>query len=149
MKKGNPIPHEHRVMRFVSANKCIRDENNTPIAFFSEAFKPRPSDNKKLSVSWVEHYSSDSGLEIQDAANGLRANLKYNYSNCAFAVGKVKKITETAQSCSSPVIIICDKNNNNPSHTLVRPIDPDDASLLDALASDAFELLLNKDIPEL
>ena len=146
MNKGSKLPEDNHVVRHIPYKKLIKDENDKVIGFFAEAFKPRPSDNKDLSVNRIEYFVSDDHTSsVHLSVQHLRSQRNIS-KNSAFGIGNVGNIKKLCQEHGSPVRIVFIGDDGNPSHSLIRDITPEDDSLLDILATNAFELIRNQDI---
>lgn len=148
MNKGAKLSNEHHVVRHVASKKLIKDDNENVIGFFPEAFAPRPVDLNALSVNWLEYFDGDYAPNVCQSIQLLRQTRGVTKnSKCAFGIGNVAIIKKISQENGSPVRIVFDGHVINPAHSLIRDLAPEDTSLLEALSTDVFELILNSDIP--
>lgn len=154
MKKvpGKDLPDSDHVVRHVPWGRLLRDEDDNVVGVLGEAFAPRPADNSALSVNWLEFYDGDWKTRLDTTVNAFRANRKLDGKKVglqsAFAIGNVAKIKSICGVSSRGVRIVFAPSRNNPSHSVIRNIPPDDMTLLDTLATEGLVALVrNSDIP--
>jgi len=70
-------------------------------------------------------------------------------SQSAFAIGQVGTVKEVSLARGFKVRVIYEPEDNNASHAGIRRLPPNDMSLMDALAVEAFtEMVMDADIPK-
>jgi hypothetical protein len=147
LNKGAKLPDGHHVIRHVPSKKLIKDDNDIAIGFFPEAFAPRPADQNSLSVNWLEYFEGKHAKNLSQSIQLLRQTRDIGKnSKCAFGVGNVAHIKQISQDNGSLVRIVFDGHKINPAHSLIRDLAPEDATLLEVLSTEVFELVLNSDI---
>jgi hypothetical protein len=147
MNKGAKLDDSHHVLRHVPSKKLIKDEDDNIIGFFPEAFAPRPSDTNGVSVNWIEYFNETHEDNLLKSIQLFR-NMRKISRNSAFGVGNVEKIKKTVEDHNRKIRIVFDGHENNPSHSLIRDLTTDDLLLLETLATNAFDLILNNNISD-
>src|SRR3954468_6312551 len=90
------IADKHHVLRFVSANKLRRDEDDTVLGCTYEAFRLREGE-QYLSAAWIEYFSGDRQNQIKQAAAAIGTGVKVSRRS-GFALGNAGKIRETCSA---------------------------------------------------
>jgi hypothetical protein len=152
MKKGNPLADEDHVVRHVPYQRLARDSNDVVFGILAAALEVRPQDNNQLSVNWLEFYDGAHSDRIADLVRAFRASREAEGSTVGgksgFAVANVGKVKQIGENADRRLRIVFSPSKGNPSHSLIQPLHADEASLLEALASEAFtELVINSNIP--
>jgi hypothetical protein len=147
MAKGDALPEEHHVTRwikpkFVGKNDdgtVILDASGRPDAIFPDAFKLR-DDEDTLSVTWLERFGSSLADQLPAAAEAVRASTNSGQlkSSSAFAVGNVGKIKGTAADNGFKIRVVEDPEGENPGHSEVRRYPRDADELFQTLAESVF-----------
>jgi hypothetical protein len=147
--KGQNLPDEDHVIRYVPWGRLRKDEDDNVIGFLPQAFELREGE-LYLSVNWLEYHEGDRDTQIRLSVWAIRGEFERPLgAKSGFAIGNVAKVKQTCQAAGSRVRIVHEPVTNNPGHAAVRRLPRDDMSLLDALATDAFtEAVNNSDIPD-
>jgi hypothetical protein len=75
MKKGQKLPPDHHVVRYVPWSKLRRDENDNVLGVLGEAFRRR-DEEKALSATWLEYFSGDRDAQVTGAVQTVVQVLK-------------------------------------------------------------------------
>jgi hypothetical protein len=144
-KNGFKLPDGDHVMRHVPWSKLRKDENDKVLGFLPQAFKLR-SEEKSLSVNWLEIFDGGHDARAKQTIHELRA-AKSIGKKSAFGIGNVGNIKTICKTNGATVKIVYAPTHGNSSHSEMRDLPSDDLSILEALATDAFaELVHNADI---
>jgi hypothetical protein len=156
LKKNDPLPDGDRVVRNVPWKKLLKDEDDNllggflPIAFELRSDDTSPSGlEESLSVNWLEYFP-DAETRIRDCVWAMRKARKLG-SKSAFAVGQVGAVKQVCLARSFKVRVIYEPEDGNLSHAGIRRLPPNDLSLMDALATEAFpptDMVMNSEIPK-
>ncbi|MFK5978692.1 MAG: hypothetical protein QM488_07380 [Rhizobiaceae bacterium] len=146
MKKGERIPIEHNVVRYISFSKLRKDENDVVVGILGTAFQLREQE-KYLSTTYLEHFSAPKTQQVISAVHAIRASDLKVGGKAGFAIGMVSDIQGTCLSRNHKIRIISEPENDNKAHVAIRQFPTDDSELLELLSADAWsELVLNKDV---
>jgi hypothetical protein len=141
--KGQKLPPDEHVVRYVPWSKLRKDENDNVLGILGEAFKLRP-DEKALSTTWLEYFYGDRVSQIVASVRAIRASHLKPGGKSGFAIGNVGAITAPCADRKHKIRIVHDPKNDNKAHTSVRQFPREDILLLELLAADAWsELVLN------
>ncbi len=155
LKKNDPLPDKDRIVRNVPWKRLLRDDEENVLGFLGIAFELRRNETtstgfeQSLSVNWLEYFT-DPETRIRDCVWAMRKARKLG-SKSAFAVGQVGKVKQVCLERGLKVRVIYEPEDGNLSHAGIRRLPPNDLSLMDALATEAFasaEMVLNSDIPK-
>lgn len=153
IKKFDNLPDEDKVIRNVPWKKLRRDEDENVIGLLPIAFELRPDKEsstgweESLSVNWAGYFV-DPETSVRDCIWAMR-RARPPGGKSAFAIGKVGVIKQVCSARGSRVRVIYEPEQGNPSHAGIRRLPPNDLSLMDALAAEAFaEMVMNGDIPQ-
>jgi hypothetical protein len=146
--KGQNLPDEDHVIRYVSWARLRKDEDENVLGFLPQAFELR-DDETYLSVNWVEYHEGDREAQVRLSIWAIRDSFKKPLgAKSAFAIGQVAKVKEICQAAGSRVRVVHEPEGDNPGHSAIRQMARDNQGLLDALAADAFaEKMNNADVP--
>ena len=139
--KGDNLPPEHHVIRYVPFGKLRKDENQTPIGIEYTAFLRRDDDDS-LSVTWQEYFAGDQLTQITAAVRAIRASNLKPGGKSGFAIGNVATITAACTERRHKIRIIHWPEDDNKAHVDVRQIPRDDLELLEHLAASAWSTLV-------
>lgn len=152
ISKGSNLPNDDHVMRYVPWSKLRRDEDDNVLGFLSEAFKLREGE-ESLSLNWLEYFSGTRDDRVRQSVEMFRRARQVGVKS-AYGVANVKRIKEVCAASGARVRVVYepeeakDGKPPNPAHSEIRYLPPDDMSLLEALASQAFaELVSNSKVP--
>ena len=141
--KGQSLPDDDHVMRYVSWAKLLRDEDDNVLGFLPQAFELKP-DEESLSVNWLEVFGGDHESNKKQAVKAFRASSLTIGKKSGFGIANVRLIKEICKSSGALVRIVYAPEPGNLAHSLIHKIPRNEFALLEALASEAFtELLLN------
>lgn len=144
--KGQKIPAEHHIVRYVPWSKLRKDENDNVLGVLGEAFLLRPNE-QSLSTTWLEYFPGDRTSQITSAVKAIRASNLSPGGRSGFAIGKVQAITDACANHKHKIRIIHEPEADNKAHASVRRFPRDDQELLELLAIESWsELVLNKDV---
>lgn len=150
--RGQQLPGDHHILRRVSWARLRRDADGEVIGCLPQAFELRENE-QDLSANWLEYHDGVTHaarigqcvVELRSAS--LRGGTKIG-PKCGFAVACVRKAKEVCGGLRKQVRIVY-APSHIASHAVIKNLPRDDASLLDAFATEAFtEMVMNKDIPE-
>jgi hypothetical protein len=144
-KKGYLLPDDNHVIRYVSPNRLIKDDDGNVLGVFPQAFALRPNEEAP-SVNWLEHFEGDYDARIKQTVHELRAAISVK-GKSAFGVAVVGNIKEICKKNGTAVRIVYDPRKSIESHAEIRNFPRDDLSLLEDLANGALcQLIANADI---
>ncbi|KAB2849974.1 MAG: hypothetical protein F9K44_06295 [Hyphomicrobiaceae bacterium] len=144
--KGQKIPPEHHVVRYVPWGKLRKDENDNVLGVLGEAFRLRPNESA-LSTTWLEYFAGNRSTRVTAAIKAIRASNLKPGGKSGFAVGNVAAITTTCANRHHKIRIVHEPENDNQAHTSVRRFPREDPELLELLAIGAWsELALNTNV---
>jgi hypothetical protein len=152
-KRNDPLPDEDRVVRNVPWTRLLKDEDDNVLGFLPIAFELKPDETtpsgleQSLSVNWLEYFT-EPATRIRDCVWAMRKARKLG-TKSAFAVGQVGSVKQVCLASGFKVRVIYEPEDGNPSHAGIRRLPPNDLSLMDALATEAFpstEIVMNSDI---
>lgn len=155
LKKNDPLPDEDRIVRNVPLKRLLTDEDGNVLGFLGIAFELRHDNNtstgfeQSLSVNWLEYFK-DPETRIRDCVWAMRKARNLG-SKSAFAIGQVGSVKQVCSARGFKVRVIYEPEDGNLSHAGIRRLPPNDLSLMDALATEAFlssEMVMNSDIPK-
>ena len=147
ISKGSNLPDEDHVMRYVPWARLRKDEDDNVVGFLPQAFELRKGE-ESLSVSWLEYFNGDRNQRIRESVNMFRKTREIG-ARSAYAIGNVLRIKEVCSAKGARVRVVCDPLKENPAHSEIRRLPPNDLGLLDALATQAFvDLVRNAGVPE-
>jgi hypothetical protein len=145
--KGQKLPPEHHIVRYVPWSKLRKDEDDHVLGVLGEAFKLRPSD-KVLSTTWLQYFASPRAAQIRAAVCAIRASKLKPGGKSGFAVGNVAAITAVCADRGHKIRIVHEPEDDNKAHTSVRQFPREDMELLELLAAVAWsELVCNSEVP--
>lgn len=140
-------------MRYVPWSKLRKDEDDNVLGFNPQAFQLRQNDGfpngweESLSVNWVEYFKNPE-TQVRDCVWAMRKTRTAG-TKSAFAVGNVGKIKQICLNRGFKVRVLHEPTDNDPAHAAIRRLPPDDLTLLEALAEDAFtDMIRNTALPE-
>jgi hypothetical protein len=131
-----PLPLDHHVLRYVRKRLLRRDEDDNPIGVLPHAFQRRPGEGY-LSVTWIQHFSSDYEAGFRSSVNAMRSQLTVKPAD-GFTCGQVGSITTICSGRNCRVRILHEPEESNSGHSAWRGLDDNDMELLGQLADDAF-----------
>jgi hypothetical protein len=145
--KGQTIPSEHHIVRYIPWSKLRKDENDDVLGVLGVAFQPRLGE-KALSATWLEYFPGEREVQITAVVHAVRASDLKPGAKSGFAIGKVVVITAACANRGHKVRIVHEPRVDNKAHVGVRRMPRDDAELLEILAAEEWaELVLNSEIP--
>ncbi|MGO9485155.1 MAG: hypothetical protein ACLPX9_11310 [Rhodomicrobium sp.] len=139
--KGQKIPPEHHVVRYVPWSKLRKDENDNVLGVLGEAFKLRP-DEKSLSTTWLEYFAGDRSTQVTAAVKAIRASNLKPGGKSGFAIGNVESVASACADRKHKIRVIHEPEDDNEAHTSVRRFPRDDPELLELLAAGAWSYLV-------
>ena len=104
IKRGNSLPGQDHIMRYVPPARLRRDEDGNVLGILPQAFAHR-NDEDFLSVNWLEHFKKDKASNLRDCVDAQRATLNVG-KNCVYAVAmvdKVKLVCVKAKTCEDRI----------------------------------------------
>ena len=154
LKKNEPLPDEDRVVRNVPWKKLLKDEDDNLLGgALGVAFELRQNANsstgfeESLSVNWLEYFT-DPATQIRDCIWAMRKARDCG-GKSAFVIGQVGTVKQVPLARGFRVRVIYEPEDDNLSHAGIRRLPPNDMSLMEALAAEAFtETVMNYDIPK-
>ena len=146
LNNGAKLPDQDHVLRHVPTKRLITDDDGNIIGMFPEAMTPRPQDNKALSVNWLEYHKADHDTNLVSTINLIRSvRTIAPSSKCGYALYNVQQLKELAQSIS-PLKVVYNGNDPNFSHSQIKNVSPEDATLLDLLCESTLAIIPNENI---
>lgn len=146
VNKGQQLPDDHHVMRFVPWNRLRKDEDDNVLGFLPQAFQLRDGEDA-LSVNWLEHFDGDRQQQVNKSVHAFRNSVQVGKKS-AFGIARVKTVKDTCRASDVSVRIVFAPSHSNSAHSLIKHLPRDDLQLLDDLAADAFtELVHNNSVP--
>lgn len=142
------LSDEDEVVRYVSAAKIRRDENDNVLGINPQAFEMKPKEKPMsvISVTHLNHFLGSRDEQIKSAINVMRTNLKTS-KRSGYAVGKVGLIKNAFNQSERKIRIVYAPSKSNCAHSQIRRFSDDDLKLLELLASDVWsELVLEIDV---
>lgn len=140
IKRGNSLPGQDHIMRYVPPARLRRDEDNNVLGILPHAFSYRDQENY-LSVNWLEYFKNDKASNLRDCVDVQRATLKVA-KNCVYAVAVVDKVMQVCVKKQKPVRIVYHPTNGNVAHSAFHVQHNDDLNVLSDLARE-FEKDMN------
>ena len=145
--KGQKLPLEDHIVRFVSPSRLRRDENNAVVGILPTAFELRPED-EGLSVTWLEYFAGDRDQKIASTIRAIRASAIKVSQNSGFAIGNVGAIANTVADRGYKIRIIHMPVGDNKAHAEIRQFPRNELELLERLAATVWsEFVLNTHVP--
>lgn len=148
LKRRDKIPDCNHIIRYISPNKFIRDENLEVIGISWEAFKIKEPE-EGLSVSWLEYFSGNRSAQESAAIKGLRNSKLVVQKKSGFAIGKIHDIVQKCNYSKSTkeTHVIYLPSTDNAAHSEVKNM-PYNNSVLEYLAAEIWNnIIMNIDIP--
>ena len=133
---GSKLPPDDHVVRYVRGRLIHKDDDDNVLGIFPQALELRPSE-QFLSVTWLEHFSSDYEQGLSKSAEAIRRQLNVRRKD-GFAVGGVGQIHQICSDFDIRVRILHEPEQENSGHSALRGLPRDDMRLLDLLAAEAF-----------
>jgi hypothetical protein len=143
------LEDEHNVMRHVSYQRLLKNEDGDPVGeFLPEAFELKEDENG-LSVNWLECFGGDMSSNIKESIDVFRRTRRIGKSSAygVASVGVIQKIC--TEFGFVKVRVLHDPEDDNESHTLIIRLPTfDNIKLYQSLAKNAFgECIYEKDFP--
>ena len=144
--KGQKLPPEHHVVRYVPWSKLRKDENDNVLGVLGEAFRLRETE-KGLSVTWLEYFEGDRPAQVIKSVKAIRASNLRPGGKSGFAIGEIAAVTTACAERKHKIRVVHEPEDDNKAHASVRRLPRDDLELLELLATTAWsELVLNADV---
>lgn len=144
--KGQRLPPEDHILRFVPFGRLRKDENDNILGVLGVAFKLRDGE-RYLSATWLEYFPGVRNERIKAAVWAIRASDLAPGGKSGFAIGNVGAILSVCADRKHKIRIIHEPADDNKAHVAVRQMPRDDADLLEILAAETWsELVLNREI---
>lgn len=129
--KGNPIPDDDHISRYVSGSKIANGRIS------GTAFQLRPNEDA-LSVNWLEYFGlGDRNAEIQkirdvfiEKGRTLQAEAKFT----VLKVGETKKYVRQESKDNRVLSVLHDPLDNDASHTGIYNVPREDPAVGDMIA---------------
>lgn len=142
------LPNEDHVVRYISKNKILRDEDGNVLGVLPQAFALRELESN-LSVNWLEYFKkNDRSENVKALVENMRQNI--DVKKGAFAIANVAKIIEAAnqRQFNQVKVVHSPQKPNNLSHSsIIRMPQNNDDELMLLLSVNVFsEVVQNKDI---
>lgn len=144
------IPDSDHVLRYAGQNRLQLDDSGHPLALAPAAFKLRPEDNGKLSVTWLEYFHHCGPPRGHDAVVAFRQSMSNRLGRkSAFGIANVGRLRSELGAVGKRIRILEEPTDDNPGHAVVTGYSNDEEELLELLATSVFtELLPNSEVPE-
>ena len=148
MSKITIIPDNNHVTRYVPYKKQKRNFQTEALeGILGDAFSLRPKDNGAASVTWIEYFGVLSDISAKAAFDAYRKSQKSQTlsKNAIFAIGNVGMIKMSAKEAGHSIRVLLEASTNNPAHATIRRVPIEDLGFLEALATEVFLDLREKD----
>ena len=136
MAKYDPLPETDHVVRKVSWTRLRRDEHGNVLGCLWQAFQLR-EDEKDLSSTWLEHFSSAIGCRLVQAVAAMRQSQMTLTKKTGLALAQVSKILKCGSDAGLKFRVIHMPESTNPGYAAILNTPRDDQELLEILAADA------------
>jgi len=135
------LPDSEHIVRHISSQLLIRDDNDHITSCFPQAFELRPEETY-LSASWLEFFPGtkhDRMVAVVAATAKARA-VKPRHG---FAIGNVGVVKDACGTFGLKIRVIHEPSKKNPNlaYTAVRNYRSDELQLLELLAAEAWSEL--------
>lgn len=148
MSKIINIPDNNHVARHVPYKKQKRNfETDALEGILGDAFSLRPKDKDAASVTWIEYFGVLSDISAKAAFDAYRKSQASQTlsKNAIFAIGNVGIIKSCAKEAGHSIRVLSEPSKNNPAHATIRRVPIEDFGFLEALATEVFLDLREKD----
>lgn len=132
VKRGNSLPGQDHIMRYVPPARLRRDEDGNVLGILPQAFAHR-NDEDSLSVNWLEHFKKDKASNLRDCVDAQRATLNVG-KNCVYAVAVVDKVKLVCVKKQKPVRIVYQPTKGNMAHSALHVQHNEDLNVMSDLA---------------
>ena len=144
--KGQSLPAEHHVIRYVPYSKLDKDADDNPVGILFSAFQRKPGE-EGLSVTWMEYFAGSREDQVVGAVQAIRASNIKPGGKSGFAIGNVGAVKAACADRKHKIRIIHWPEDDNKAHAELRQFPTEDRQLLDRLAAEVWaELVLNASI---
>ena len=129
--KGDAIPQEHHVVRYVGGQHIDRDTNNQPVVL-GGGFIAKPRDDNSPSCNWLECFGGSLNEQVQKVRNVARVTYGATGRLARLNVGQVVREIAVGTDGNQEVSIIhdpLDPENGwiaDPSHALMTNVPDED-----------------------
>lgn len=147
MARGDPLPGEDHVTRWIKPKllgrdddgNVIVDEAGRPSFVFPEAFELR-DDEDGLSLTCLQRFGTNLAQQLPAAAEAVRRTTASQslQQKSAFAVGNVQAVRDAGAATNNKLRVIEDPIDGNDGHTEVRRYPREMGPLQTILASQVF-----------
>jgi hypothetical protein len=146
--KGQKLPFNDHILRYVPYSKLRRDEDDNVVGVLGTAFQLRDGETY-LSVTWVEYFDGPYEERVTQAVRAMRRSALKTGAQSGFAVGNVGEVTKACATRNYSIRIVHEPSKANAAHTAVRRYPAVDDELLELLATDSWaKLIMNADMPD-
>lgn len=132
IKRGNLLPSQDHIMRYVPPARLRRDEDGNVLGILPQAFSYR-DEEEHLSVNWLEYFRQDKVKNLIECVEIQRKTLKVG-KNSIYAVAVVGKVTQVCVAKRKPARIVYHPAKTNASHSAFHVQHNDDLNIMSDLA---------------
>lgn len=131
-------------MRYVPYGRMRKDEDDNFLGPYPNAFEVG-SGHDYLSVTWCEYFVGSPDEQLRCSVEALRASALNVKSKACFCIADIPSLLATVWNFGRAARAVYYPEDDNPAHAGVFGIAPDDAQLLERLASEVWSSYLTKD----
>jgi hypothetical protein len=132
IKRGNSLPEQDHIMRYVPRSRLRRDEDDNVLGILPQAFANRNGE-EFLSVNWLEYFKQDKTSNLRGCVDAQRATLDVG-RNCVYAVAVVDKVKLVCLKKQKPVRVVYQPTKNNLAHSALHVQHNEDLNVMSELA---------------
>lgn len=86
--KGEPVPQEHHILRYVGGRNVDNDMEGIPV-ILGGGFIARPDDDNRPSCNWIEYFDGSLDEQVGQIRNAARINYGAKARLARLGVGQV------------------------------------------------------------
>jgi hypothetical protein len=146
VSNGDALPRPSTVIRFAGFNRMGKDADDQIVGPLPSLFERRP-DEDYLSVTWCEYYAGSPESRLRCAVEAIR-NSRTVGSKACFCIaatdellGEISKYRPEGRAVYLPEM-------DNPAHAGIYGVSPEDAVLLETLATTVWAPFLTKEMAD-
>lgn len=136
--KVTPVPDDENVIRYIRRKHLRRNFDTEEIeGVLSDAFEPRPQDDGKLSVTWIEHFGGRKKSSLNKAIVAFRKSFG-TVDEPIFAISDVNTARAVSAQAGRSIRVLHAKSGKNSGHAVISKFKQTDHEVFQALATLAF-----------
>jgi hypothetical protein len=140
--EGDNLPNPSRIVRYVGYGKMRRDEDDNFIGPNPAAFELRPHEHD-LSVTWCEYFQAVEDVQLRCAIEIIRCSRDVGSMAC-FCVADAQEVLAAVSDAGRIGRAVYRPVVGNQAHAGVCGLVPEEAQLLERLASEVWSTFLTK-----